>query len=184
MSTGLPSEFFLYDSKRQLLVPYRVDYGTSMPYASDSLNIPLENTRSKSLVPDKRLGVIVPIVGASPNSSTFPQLASIAQGHPFVDTLAIVSPTQDERGTSTGSGPDPKFAEQLRLLRRAGITPLGYVDTHNAVKPINDVSREIGRWKTWYPEVDGIFFANIILRDDYLKMEDVEYYNSLDKHAK
>ncbi|WP_236655618.1 spherulation-specific family 4 protein [Streptacidiphilus carbonis] len=54
----------------------------------------------------------------------------------------------------------PEFAEAARLLRAAGVSLLGYVDTDYARRAHHQVVEDLERYQEWYP-VDGVFLDQV-----------------------
>jgi hypothetical protein len=85
-----------------------------------------------------------------------------AQAHPNVDFTVIVNPCS---GPCIGSLPDQVYLDEIpRLRSHPNIRSLGYVATHYADKPIEEVLAEIDIYARWPKiandtkmRVDGIF---------------------------
>ena len=64
-----------------------------------------------------------------------------------------------------GPQPDPAFNPVLELLRSAGVTIGGYVDTNYGQRPASDVLADLRLYLQWYP-VTAVFFDRVAVAAD------------------
>lgn len=148
-----------------MFVPYKPDYSAGIPV--QDFNVIQQERLSKQRTPvrDNQLGIIVPLIRIHPRQSDWAQLASLAQKYPRVNTVGVVSPSQDSRGLegSDDFGVDPEFDNAVKFLQNSSVIVLGYVNIDpRLVKDMNAVRREIDRWKELYPNINGIYFDNML----------------------
>jgi hypothetical protein len=72
----------------------------------------------------------------------------------YTPGLAIV--TGDNSGP--GNVPSAGLAARIASLNAAGWAPIGYVRLDYMQRPLLDVAADVELWRTWYPNVAGIFF--------------------------
>lgn len=80
-------------------------------------------------------------------------LIALKRKYPRVPVCAIVNPA-----SGPGETVDPNYTLGIRRLRSAGIVTLGYISTSYAKIDAGAVRRDIDRWQSMYPLVNGIFF--------------------------
>jgi hypothetical protein len=174
MSQNTDKTIYILDPDTNTLIPYKPDYNAGVPFTTpESLDL----AQSKQKAPrapktDKQLGVIVPLIKQRPNQSDYVQLATIARKYPRVNTIAVISPTNDERGIGDIGGPDPEYQNAIRFLQANGVQVVGYInaDTTNN-KTRDDVEREVDRWQQWYPDINGLFFDRDVVGTAYAKVD-------------
>lgn len=69
------------------------------------------------------------------------------------DIVAIVNPA-----SGAGRTADPNYTAILGRIARAGVTPIGYITTSYAKRPLPEVKADVDRWLRLYPGIRGIFF--------------------------
>lgn len=93
---------------------------------------------------------VIPVYGwpGSPDWS-----AVLEQSPPYGGILIVT-------GANSGPGnePDPALAERIQVATRLGWQCIGYVPLDQLRRPLIDVTRDITKWRSWYPEVRGIFY--------------------------
>lgn len=113
-------------------------------------------TGSNKTVP----GIIIPFY-AYPKlwlrENEWTRLTASARQHPVLDIRVVINPAN---GPGAASGPDfENYAAGITLLREAGVSVVGYVDTDYAEKPLAAVASEIQNYRQFYPgKLSGIFF--------------------------
>jgi hypothetical protein len=168
-TTSTEKTIYILDAETNTLIPYKPDYNAGVPFTTaESISVAQAKKAPRAPKTDKQLGVIVPLIKQRPNQSDYVQLATIAQKYPRVNTIAIISPSNDERGVGD-IGPDAEYVNAIRFLQNAGVQVVGYITTDES-KYVDGFKREIDRWKQWYPDIDGLFFDNY-----YYESSTVEY---------
>lgn len=165
--TTTEKTIYILDPDTNTLIPYKPDYNAGVPFTTaESISV-AESKKKAPRAPktDKQLGVIVPLIKQRPNQSDYVQLATIAQKYPRVNTIAVISPSNDERGIGD-IGPDPEYQNAIRFLQANGVQVVGYVEFDFAKKTLNDAQREVDRWRQWYPDINGLFIDNAVFPGD------------------
>jgi len=93
-----------------------------------------------------------------------------------VPVIAIVNPC-DGPGTSVKQA----YKAQIDRARNAGVIVVGYVLTGGGSVPIDYVKTDIGRWRDFYPNINGIFFDEQSDSDDNVK---IAYYKAIFAYAR
>lgn len=176
--TTTDKTFYLYDPDTDIITPYKPDYSVDIPFTV-TRTVVREARKGHGPKQDKELGVIVPLIRQPPNQSDWVQLATIAQKYPRINIIAVVSPTQDQRGIGDFGGPIEDYANAIRFLQHSGVIVVGYLDTAEVSKSLDDAKREIDRWSEWYPDINGLFFDNASI-----SLGAVQYYRLLDEYCK
>ena len=116
---------------------------------------------------------IVPLY-TNPDHASWAALVTAKQAHPKVGIIAVVNP-------SSGPGSDLRadYTAGIAKLIAANIRVLGYVGTDYTANTPASVKADIDLWKTFYPNVQGIFFD-----EQSNKAEHVAYYRDLAQYAK
>jgi hypothetical protein len=162
---------YIYSPETNTFIPYRPDYNAGVPFTTaESISVAQSKKSPRGPKQNKELGVIVPLIKQRPNQSDYVQLATIAQKYPRVNTIAVISPTNDERGIGD-IGPDAEYQNAIRFLQNAGVQVVGYLDADLARKAQEDIKREIDNWRQWYPDIDGLFFENDSHPAEYAKVD-------------
>ena len=175
---------YVYDLESDTFIPYKADYSASVPVSDFEFARKQMTKKSREPIRNNELGIIVPLIHAQPRQSDWAQLASIAQRYPRVNTIAVVSPSQDTRGI-VDFGPDPEFNNMVRFLQNSSVQVVGYVDlsTSKISDQIDSVKTEIDRWREWYPSVNGIYFDNVSIdTNGYDKCRRLSLYAKVDKN--
>lgn len=76
--------------------------------------------------------------------------------HPSVPVVAIVNPN-----SGPGFFADPQFVSGIAKLSAAGIRCIGYVYTRWGVRPQQELTQDMDRWRQFYPAVTGLFFDEV-----------------------
>ena len=97
-------------------------------------------------------GTIVPLY-TYPTDASWTAIATAKRAHPSVPVIAVVNP---DSGPSTAR--DASYASGITNLESAGIKVIGYVATGYTSRGIAAVETDIDRWKSFYPNIQGIFF--------------------------
>lgn len=101
-------------------------------------------------------GILVPLYVYPANvvsNRQWNRLIALKRTYPRVPVCAIVNPA-----SGPGRKVDPNYTLGVRRLRSAGIITLGYISTNYAKIDPETVRRDIDRWQSMYPLVNGIFF--------------------------
>ena len=81
--------------------------------------------------------------------------------------LAVINPNN---GPGTAALSD--YMTGIAQLTAAGVKVIGYVHTSYGQRPAADVQADVGRWRSLYPAVSGIFFdemANVAGQEAYYR---------------
>jgi spherulation-specific family 4 protein len=117
-------------------------------------------------------GIIVPLY-TYPTSSTWDEVINIKTDYPSVPIIAVINPAD-----GPGSYQNSDLVSGIGNLHSAGITVLGYVNTHYGSRSSHSVKKDISTYISLY-NIDGIFF------DEMSNTEGNEhYYQSLSNYAK
>jgi hypothetical protein len=116
---------------------------------------------------------IVPLY-TYPNDPSWAAIVTAHAAHPTVRVVAIVNPDNGPGAAKLGA-----FTTGIGKLVAAGIDVIGYVATGYAAKSAASVEAEIDAWRSFYPQVSGIFFDE--QSDD---AADVAYYRARSQYAK
>jgi hypothetical protein len=117
-------------------------------------------------------GIMIPLYTYP--GGTWDQVIAAKNAHPSVPIIAIINPNN-----GPGSSSDSNYASGIQELQSAGITVIGYVFTLYGSRSTSAVTADIDRYKNWYPQIDGIFF------DEMLNNPGGEnYYSNLSNYAK
>jgi hypothetical protein len=103
------------------------------------------------------------------------RLITLKRKSPQVPVCAIVNPA-----TGPGERIDPNYTLGIRRLRSAGIVTLAYVSTSYATIDEQVVRRDIDRWLSMYPLVNGIFFDETTSQPE---TGNLDHYVELTRHA-
>ncbi|HVX95035.1 MAG TPA: spherulation-specific family 4 protein [Polyangia bacterium] len=116
---------------------------------------------------------IVPLY-TYPSDPSWAAIVTAHAAHPTVRVVAIVNPDSGPGAAKLGA-----FTTGIGKLVATGIDVIGYVATGYAGKSTASVEAEIDAWRSFYPQVGGIFFDE--QSDD---AADVAYYRALSQYAK
>ncbi len=121
---------------------------------------------------DSAAGIMVPLYTYP--GGTWDTVAQVKRAHSDVPIVAIVNPA-----SGPGFSKDSNYESGIAELKDAGVTVLGYVSTAYANRDLAAVKGDMDRWKSWYPDVNGIFF------DEQTNWAGHEsYYSQADSYAK
>jgi hypothetical protein len=100
----------------------------------------------------QKAGTIVPLY-TYPTDSSWMQLVDAKASHPAVNIIAVINPN-----SGPGSAQNADYVKGIALLQRVGIEVVGYVSTGlTAKRPEADIHADVDRYRTWYPQLTGIF---------------------------
>ena len=118
-------------------------------------------------------GTIVPLY-TYPTDSTWSTVRQSAANHPGASVVAIINPFN-----GPGTTYDPAYASGINTLEAAGARVIGYVHTSWGGRPATTVQADILSYKTWYPQLQGIFFDEMAAATG-----SESYYLGLSSYAK
>ncbi len=120
-----------------------------------------------------KIGVVIPAFVSATNAM-FNTIITQKQTHPNVPMAVILDVTQ-------GPGPNaiPEYTNVIASLNNNTIITLGFVATDFGQIPEATVKADIDKWKSFYPTLKGIFFANMSNQSTMRT-----YYNNLNVYAK
>jgi hypothetical protein len=117
-----------------------------------------------------KTGLIIPAyIYPSAGSAAFKRICDAKKANPKVEIVAVLNPNN-----GVGSSVNSDYTTLIYELDAAGVKSIGYISTRYTGRPLAEVKGEIDRWKTFYPNIDGIFFdeqsnQNITSHLDYYK---------------
>jgi len=97
------------------------------------------------------VGLYIPLYIAP--GSDWDKLVTLKKTYPDLPILAIINPN-----SGPGTSVDPTYTEYINKLQAAGITVHAYDHTTAGNRAIADVKADIDSYKSFYPQIDGIFF--------------------------
>jgi hypothetical protein len=109
-----------------------------------------------------------------PSDASWTAIVSAKQAHPTVRVVAIVNPNN-----GPGSSRSTSYTNGIAKLVGAQIDVIGYVATGYASRTTASVEAQIDQWKSFYPQLGGIFFD-----EQSNQAGDVAYYRTLSQYAK
>ncbi len=118
-------------------------------------------------------GTIVPLY-TYPDDPSWTAIVTARQAHPSVRVVAIVNPD-----SGPGTSKDGAFTTGIAKLVAGNVQVIGYVATGYASHSLASMQGAIDQWKTFYPQIEGIFFDE---QSD--QAADVPYYRTLSQYAK
>ncbi len=93
----------------------------------------------------------------SVGSTAWDTIIRAKNANPSCPIAVVINPAGSGAGSSTNSS----WNDLINRLRTAGVIVLGWVDTNFASIDESDVQSAINAWKSYYPQVDGIFFQSM-----------------------
>ncbi|WP_268541211.1 spherulation-specific family 4 protein, partial [Candidatus Nitrosotenuis cloacae] len=117
-------------------------------------------------------GIMIPLYTYP--GGTWDQVIAAKAAHPSVPIIAIINPNN-----GPGSSRDANYASGIQELQSAGIVVIGYVFTQYGSRSTSAVTADIDRYKSFYPQIQGIFFDEML---NTLGGEN--YYLNLSNYAK
>ncbi|HTA17796.1 MAG TPA: spherulation-specific family 4 protein, partial [Polyangia bacterium] len=118
-------------------------------------------------------GTIVPLY-TYPDDPSWTAIVAARKAHPSVRVVAIVNPDN-----GPGASKDGAFTTGIAKLHAGDVQAIGYVATGYASHSLASMQAAIDEWKTFYPQIEGIFFDE---QSD--QAADVPYYRTLSRYAK
>lgn len=120
------------------------------------------------------LKLLVPIYPS--NSATWDEAAATIPPAGSVLILSMGSSQFDSVEGGPGTGPNSQMVQRIRNAHANGWKVIGYVRTQpfpgapeNQRRNASFVRGDIDNFKSWYPEIDGIFYDEVIANLDYYK---------------
>ena len=111
----------------------------------------------------ERTGLLIPMYVYPANihtNATYNRLMDLKRRHETVPMWVILNPA-----SGPGEKTDANYTKAIDRLIGSGCMVLGYVSTRYAKRPEADVRKDIDRWRTLYPRVQGLFFDEMIYED-------------------
>ena len=118
-------------------------------------------------------GTIVPLY-TFPSDPSWADLVTARKAHPTVRVVAIVNPN-----SGPGASRNDSFTTGIAKLVAADVQVIGYVATGYTARGVAAVEADVDRWKTFYPQIEGIFFD-----EQSNKAADVAFYKTVSQYAK
>lgn len=109
----------------------------------------------KSDVSATNLKLLVPLYAYPNSNSSWPELIALKQKYPSVEIVAIVN-----QSNGTFDANSTSFYNGIKALSDANIIPIGYVNTQNATRTVQEVQTDVDQWVLYYKDVGlkGMFF--------------------------
>jgi len=107
---------------------------------------------------DRKMGAVVPLFPPPMDDSGFVQVAAAIKGHPAQDVFVVVD---SDTVRVPGLEADTRLKNWIRFLKTNGAKVLGRVDTGFSVADYINVRNHAGKWKEHYPDIQGIYLANV-----------------------
>jgi hypothetical protein len=117
-------------------------------------------------------GIIIPLYIYP--GATWDTVISTKNAYPNVPIRAIINPN-----SGPGTTADSTYASKITQLRTANVSVLGYVYTSYGARTLSAVQADIDKYKTFYPNIDGIF-----LDEQSATAGQESYYATLTNYAK
>jgi hypothetical protein len=114
-------------------------------------------------------GTVVPLY-SYPTNAAWRMVIDAKLAHPTVPVVAVINPAN-----GPGASKNADYANGIAALVKAGVRVLGYVSTSYTKRAESLVQADIDTYRSWYPEVSGIFFdeqANAAGSEDYYRRVD------------
>lgn len=111
----------------------------------------------------ERTGLLVPMYVYPADihkNRAYNRLIDLKRQYETVPIWVIVNPA-----SGPGKQIDGNYTKAIDRLLGAGCVVLGYVTTSYGKRPAEDVQKDIDRWLTMYPRIQGIFFDEMIYED-------------------
>ena len=111
----------------------------------------------------ERTGLLVPMYVYPADihkNRAYNRLIDLKRQYETVPIWVIVNPA-----SGPGKEVDGNYTKAIDRLLGAGCVVLGYVTTSYGKRPAADVQKDIDRWLTMYPRIQGIFFDEMIYED-------------------
>jgi hypothetical protein len=111
----------------------------------------------------ERTGVLVPMYVYPKDihtNSSYNRLMELKRRYETVPMWVIVNPA-----SGPGNGVDANYTKAIDRLRGAGCVVLAYVGTSYGKRPGADVRKDIDQWLKMYPQIQGVFFDEMIYED-------------------
>jgi hypothetical protein len=118
-------------------------------------------------------GTMVPLY-TRPTDPSWAALIAAKQAHPNVPVLAVVNPSN-----GPGASISKDYTDGINRLIAANIRVIGYVWTSYGERAEADVKKDIDTWKSFYPQVTGIFFD-----EQSNKVGFESYYRNLTEYSR
>ncbi len=100
---------------------------------------------------DLKTGLLIPLYIYP--GDTWNRVIQLKKSYQNLDIVVIINPN-----SGPGDARNPDYITWIKRLRDDGITVIGYVHTRWGDRPSDEVEREIGLYRDFYPELNGIFF--------------------------
>lgn len=124
----------------------------------------LANNQRFMALANQPTGLIVPLYQYPADihrNTAFNRLMDLKKSHPTVPVCVILNPANGPGKTDL----DPNYVKAIDRLHGAGIVLLGYVSTHYAQVPLEQVAKDIKLWKMRSPRINGIFLDEMTNED-------------------
>lgn len=134
---------------------YVVSYQKPVAAIAPTPTAPLQTFVATPVAAVQKRGIIIPFYIYPSNAFTNPDydnIINLAKTYPEVPITVIIN-----NANGAGAAVDLNFSAAIKRLHGADIKILGYVDSSFTTIPLATVEAEVDKWKSFYPEVDGIF---------------------------
>ena len=117
-------------------------------------------------------GIMIPLYTYP--GTTWDTVVAAKNSHPSVPIVAIINPDN-----GPGGAKDSNYVSGIQKLQSAGVVVIGYVATGYGSRSSSTVNSDIDTYKSWYPQLQGIFFDEMSNGGG-----DETYYKNLSNHSK
>lgn len=138
----------------------------------------IERARQFDRLARQGTGILVPLYVYPADIHTNPvynRLIDLKRRYETVPIWVILNPA-----SGPGKTADANYLKAIGRLKGAGCVVLGYVSTGYGKRSVNDVKKEMEQWLKIYPNIQGIFFDEMIYEDT---PEAVKYQTGLNTLA-
>lgn len=122
-----------------------------------------EQAQEFHLRAQQRTGLLVPMYVYPADihkNHAYNRLIDLKRRYETVPLWVILNPA-----SGPGKQVDDNYTKAIDRLLGAGCVVLGYVPTSYGKRRAEDVQKDINRWLTMYPRIQGIFFDEMIYED-------------------
>lgn len=123
----------------------------------------------------QRTGLLVPMYVYPENIHTNPvynRLIELKRRYEAVPFWVIVNPA-----SGPGTAVDANYVKAIDRLKGAGCVVIGYVPTNYAKRKTAEVEADLETWRKLYPQIQGIFFDEMVYEDNAEAVKRQVQYN-------
>lgn len=131
---------------------------------TDSAKERVKGTQLSHLMAQSTPGLIIPLYQYPANIHTNPafnRVMELKREYPTIPFWVILNPA-----TGPGKSVDANYTKAVDRLVGAGCIVLGYVSTEYGNRSTKLVDEDLIQWRVMYPRVHGIFFDEMVYKDE------------------